>query len=83
MHGQFLLFRKQSGNVFGLRVMPVPIRTMMPTMIPGVAVIVAIRAVMTPSMVPVTAEIDSQGSDTDILRLGRPGIEKGYGGNQG
>jgi hypothetical protein len=90
LHGQFLLFRKQSGNVFGLRVMsaavkpmPVPIRTMMPTMIPGVAVIVAIRAAMTPSMVPVTAEIDSQGSDTDILRLGRPGIEKGYGGNQG
>jgi len=56
---------------------------MMPTVIPGVAVVVAIRAVMTPSVVPVTAEIDPQGSDTDILRLGRPGIEKGYGGNQG
>jgi len=80
LHGQFLLFRKQSGKVFGLHAMsavvmpmPVPIRTTMP----GVAVIVVIRAVMTPSVVPVTAEIDPQRSDTDILRLGRPGIEKG------
>jgi hypothetical protein len=38
---------------------------------------------MTPSVVPVTAEMDPQGSNTDILRVGRPGIEKGYGGNQG
>jgi hypothetical protein len=90
LHGQFLLFRKQSGKVFGLHVMsaavkpmPVPIRTTVPPMIPGVAVIVAMRAVMTPSVVPMTAEIDPHGSDTDILRLGRPGIEKGYGGNQG
>jgi hypothetical protein len=56
--------------------MAIPIRIMPP-------VIAAVVTIIAPSVVPVTAEIDPERTDTDVLRRGRPGIEKGYDGKHG
>jgi hypothetical protein len=56
--------------------MAIPIRIMPP-------VIAAVVTIIAPSVVPVTAEIDPKRTDTDVLRRGRPGIEKGYDGKHG
>ena len=56
--------------------MAIPIRMMVPA-------IAAVVTVIAPSVVPVTAEIDPKRTNTEVLRRGRPGIEKGSRGKQG
>jgi hypothetical protein len=46
-------------------------------------VLASVVTVIAPSVVPVTAEIDPERTDTDVLRPGGPSIEKGYSRKQG